>query len=56
VSVTDCGVAPGCAGVVNNKMRLVTVTVTYTPTSATGSNAVSGTRSATIPMVMAQRQ
>jgi Tfp pilus assembly protein PilV len=56
VNVTDCGAGAGCAGVVNSAIRLVTVTVTYTPISATGSNAVSGARSTTLQMVIAQRQ
>ena len=35
VRVADCGAAP-CAGVTNAGMRLVTVTVTYTPLTAAG--------------------
>jgi hypothetical protein len=36
-------------------IRQVTVTVTYTPLSATGTNAVSGTRAVNVTMQIAQR-
>jgi prepilin-type N-terminal cleavage/methylation domain-containing protein len=36
-------------------IRQVTVTVSYTPLSATGTNAVSGTRSVSVTMEIAQR-
>jgi hypothetical protein len=36
-------------------MRLVTVTVTYAPLSATGQNAVPSARSVMISMLIAQR-
>ena len=38
VRVTDCGVAPGCAGTTDAAMRLVQVTVTYTPLTAAGAS------------------
>jgi len=44
------------AGVVSGTgLRQVAVTVRYTPLSATGTNAVSGTRSDTVTMQIAQR-
>ena len=36
--------------------RQATVTVTYTPLSATGKNAISGTRSVTVTMQISQRE
>lgn len=36
VRVTNCGLAPGCAGTIDAGMRLVQVTVTYTPLTAAG--------------------
>ncbi|HET8533447.1 MAG TPA: prepilin-type N-terminal cleavage/methylation domain-containing protein [Methylomirabilota bacterium] len=50
--------APTCdaAGVMSGTgIRQATVTVTYTPLSATGKNAVSGTRSVSVTMQIAQR-
>jgi len=37
--VTDCSVGAGCAGVVHDNLRLVTVTVGYRPLTATGVGA-----------------
>lgn len=34
--VTDCGLGAGCGGVVDSAMRLVTVTVIYTPLTGSG--------------------
>lgn len=34
--VTDCGVGLGCGGIVNSGMRMVMVTVSYTPLTASG--------------------
>ena len=53
VRVTDCGVAPGCAGITDSAMRLVAVTVTYTP--LTGIGSAPGPKSVTQTIVMAQR-
>jgi hypothetical protein len=50
--------APTCdaAGVLSGTgIRQVTVTVTYTPLSATGTNAISGSRSANVTLQIAQR-
>ena len=50
--------APTCdaAGIMTGTgARRVTVTVSYTPLSATGTNAVSGTRSVSVTMQIAQR-
>jgi hypothetical protein len=57
-SVAAAPAAPVCnpAGVMSGTgMRVVTVTVTYTPLSATGKNAVSGSRSVAVSMQIAQR-
>jgi hypothetical protein len=55
VRITDCGTGAGCTGVTNSGMRLVTVTVSYTPLSATGQTAGPASRSVVISMVIAQR-
>lgn len=59
VRITDSVVAaPICdaAGVMSGTgIRRVTVTVSYTPLSATGTNAISGTRSVSVTMQIAQR-
>lgn len=50
--------APTCtaAGIMSGTgVRRVTVTVTYTPVSATGSSAVSGTRPVSVTLQIAQR-
>ncbi|HSE45968.1 MAG TPA: prepilin-type N-terminal cleavage/methylation domain-containing protein [Gemmatimonadales bacterium] len=50
--------APTCtsAGVMSGTgIRRVTVTVSYTPLSATGTNAVSGTRAVSVTMQVAQK-
>jgi hypothetical protein len=46
VSIRDCGVAPGCAGVETSGVRQVTVTVTYP--AVTGQAPSSTRRSAVI--------
>jgi len=59
VRITDSvAAAPTCtpAGVMSGTgIRRVTVTVTYQPLSATGSNAVSGTRSINVTLQVAQK-
>ena len=59
VRITDSvAAAPTCtaAGVMSGTgIRQVTVTVTYTPLSATGTNAISGTRAVNVTMQIAQR-
>jgi prepilin-type N-terminal cleavage/methylation domain-containing protein len=59
VRITDSvAAAPVCtaAGVMSGTgIRVITVTVTYTPLSATGKNAVSGSRSVAVHMQIAQR-
>lgn len=50
--------APTCdaAGVMSGTgIRQITVSVSYTPLSATGTNAISGTRSVSVTMQIAQR-
>lgn len=53
-STTVCNVATG-AITGTYGLRTVTVTVTYRPLSATGTSAVSGSRSVTVNMQIAQR-
>jgi hypothetical protein len=59
VRITDSvAAAPTCnaAGVMSGTgIRQVTVSVLYTPLSATGTNAVSGTRAVNVTMQIAQR-
>jgi Tfp pilus assembly protein PilV len=55
VRITDCGVAPGCNGIVNAGMRWVTVQVSYTPTTGVGQAAPGTTKAAIVGMIMAQR-
>jgi Tfp pilus assembly protein PilV len=55
VRITDCGTGGGCAGITTSSMRLITVTVSYTPLSATGVNAIPGPRSVAVNMLVAQR-
>lgn len=59
VRITDSvAAAPTCtaAGILSGTgVRQVTVTVMYTPLSATGSSAVSGTRPVSVTMQIAQR-
>ena len=52
-STTVCGVTGAITGTYG--LRTVTVTVTYQPLSATGTNAVSGSRSVVVNMQIAQR-
>jgi type IV pilus modification protein PilV len=54
VRITDCGTGAGCTGITNSGMRLATVTVSYTPLSATGT-AGTASRSVAVSMVIAQR-
>ncbi|HSE04253.1 MAG TPA: hypothetical protein VLK35_08905 [Methylomirabilota bacterium] len=59
VRITDAiAAAPVCDAAGNMSgtgMRMVTVVVTYNPQSATGKNAVSGSRSVVVNMQVAQR-
>jgi type IV pilus modification protein PilV len=55
VRITDCGTGGGCTGIINSGMRLVTVTVTYKPLSATGQTAGPSSRAVPVSMVIAQR-
>ena len=54
VRITDCGTGGGCTGITNSGMRLATVTVSYTPLSATGT-AGTASRSVVVSMVIAKR-
>jgi hypothetical protein len=55
VRITDCGAAPGCAGITDSGMRLVIVTVTYTPLNASGTAGTTGPKSIQVQMVVSQR-
>jgi prepilin-type N-terminal cleavage/methylation domain-containing protein len=55
VRVTDCG-ATACAGVTNANMRLVRVTVAYTPISGVGGMPAGATKSAVLEMIVSRRQ
>lgn len=54
VRVTDCGVGAGCTGIVDPGMRLVTVTVTYTPLTGRGGGSPTA-KTVTVNMVISQR-
>lgn len=53
VRVTDCGAGAGCMGIVDGNMRLVTVTVSYTPLTVSGNAA--GTKSYSVSMLVSAR-
>ena len=58
IDSTPGGLTPACDAAGNmtgTGIRQVTVTVTYRPLSATGTNAISGTRSVSVTMQIAQR-
>jgi Tfp pilus assembly protein PilV len=55
VRVIDCSVT-ACAGVPNANMRLVRVTVTYTPISGVGATAAGSAKSAVLEMIVSRRQ
>ena len=53
VRITNCGSAPGCGGITDPGMRLVTVTVFYTPMTGTG--VAPTPKAVTVWMTVAQR-
>lgn len=55
VRIADCGVAPGCGGIINPGMRQIVVSVSYTPLTGTGQAAAGTTKAATVGLIMAQR-
>ena len=55
VRITDCGVGPGCGGIINSGMRQIVVSVSYTPITGTGQAAAGTTKAATVSLLMAQR-
>ena len=55
VRITDCGVGPGCGGIINSGMRQIVVSVSYTPVTGTGQAAAGTTKAATVGLIMAQR-
>ena len=54
VRVTDCGIGGGCTGITDSAMRLVTVSVTFTPGVSVNSTGASA-RTVTVSMIMTQR-
>jgi prepilin-type N-terminal cleavage/methylation domain-containing protein len=57
VRITDCGVGAGCTGVVDSGLRLVTVTVTYTPLGIlnTPGGSAPAPKALTVAMLISQR-
>lgn len=55
VRIADCGVAPGCGGIINSGMRQIVVSVSYAPVTGTGQAAAGATKAATVSLIMAQR-
>lgn len=55
VRISDCGVAPGCAGLVKAGMRQVTVAVSFRPLTARGQAAAGSTESVVLSTYVAQR-
>jgi len=57
VRVTDCSVGAGCTGVVDAALRLVAVTVTYTPLGITNTSggAAPAPKTVTVDMLISQR-
>jgi type II secretory pathway pseudopilin PulG len=53
VRITNCGVAPGCTGITDAGMRLVTVSVTFQP--MTTSSTAASTKTVSVSMVVSQR-
>jgi len=53
VRVTDCGSGAGCMGIVDAGMRLVTVTVSYTP--LTGVGVATAPKSYSVSMLISQQ-
>lgn len=53
VRVTDCGAGGGCSGVVDERLRMVTVTVTYTP--LTGAGVGAATKPMSLTLLVARR-
>lgn len=55
VRITDCGLAPGCSGIVGAGLRQVTVTVSYRPMTGFGVAPVTTTKSAVVTMYITER-
>jgi type II secretory pathway pseudopilin PulG len=53
VRITDCSVAPGCTGITDAGMRLITVSVTFQP--MTTSSTAANTKTVTVSMIVSQR-
>lgn len=55
VRVTACSVAPGCGGVTDAGMRLVTVAVSYRPMTGMAVAAAGTTKAVSVTLLIAQR-
>jgi len=55
VRVTDCGLAPGCGGVLDAALRQVVVTVSYRPMTGTGTAPSGRTKAALLTSYIARR-
>lgn len=55
VSITSCDPGP-CAGVTNSNMRLVRVTVTYTPITGVGAAPAGSGKSAVLELIVTRRE
>ena len=53
VRIRDCSVAPGCTGITDAGMRLITVSVTFQP--MTTSSTAAATKTVSVSMVVSQR-
>lgn len=55
VRITDCSTGGGCVGITDSHMRLVTVTVTYTPLNPAPATGTTGPKSIRVQMAVSQR-
>jgi prepilin-type N-terminal cleavage/methylation domain-containing protein len=55
VRIADCGVAPGCSGIVDAGLRQVTVTVGYQPMTGVGLAPATTIKSVIVTMYIAKR-
>ena len=53
--ITDCSTGGGCVGITDAHMRLVTVTVTYTPLNPAPATGTTGPKSIRVQMAVSQR-
>lgn len=55
VRIRDCSTGGGCVGITDSHMRLVTVTVTYTPLNPAPTSGTTGPKSIVVQMAVSQR-